>query len=445
MARILIIDDDDAFRAAFADTLAELGHEAIQAANGALGLELLTSATADAVFLDYKMANLDGIAVLRRLRERPRTASLPVVMLTAFASASNTIEAMKLGAFEHLTKPVKRRDIERLLARVLTGPAEVGARLALQGERMIGNSPQMREVHKLIGRAAATGSTMLITGETGTGKELVARLLHESSGRAARPFIAVNCAAIPRDLLESELFGHVKGAFTGSVANRLGAFQQANGGTLMLDEIGDMSLDMQAKLLRVLEERVVTPVGGSRPEPLDLRVIAATHCNLAHLVEERKFREDLYFRLNVLPIDIPPLRERRADIPVLAQHFLARAAAPKRMALSEAAVARLLAHPWPGNVRELRNAMERVAAFVKCSVVEPADLNFLEGRATPQAIQEFDMTLLEGDLNVAVAALEKSMIRSALDACAGNKAAAARRLGIHRQLLHKKLKQYGLE
>jgi two-component system NtrC family response regulator len=255
---------------------------------------------------------------------------------------------------------------------------------------------------------------------------------------------AVNCAAIPLDLLKSELLGHVKGA-SPVTSPRLGAFQRANAGTLMLDEIGDMSLDMQAKLLRVLEDRVVTPVGGSRPEPLDLRIIAATHCNLAHLVEERKFREDLYFRLNVLPIDIPPLRERRADVPVLAQHFLARAAAPKRMALSEAAVATLLAHPWPGNVRELRNAMERVATLVKCSVVEPADLDFLEGRTTPQAMQEFDVTLLEGDLNVAVAALEKTMIRGALEASAGNKAAAARRLGIHRQLLHKKLKQYGLE
>jgi len=445
MARIVIIDDDDAFRAAFAETLADLGHEAIEARSGKAGLDLVASATADAVFLDYKMAEMDGIEVLRRLRNRGETSAVPVVMLTAFASSNNTIEAMKLGAFEHLTKPVARNEIESLLARLIPAPSNIRADPASPEAGLVGNSPQMREVHKLIGRAAATTSTVLITGETGTGKELVARLLHESSDRAARPFIAVNCAAIPRELLESELFGHVKGAFTGAVANRRGAFQQAHGGTLMLDEIGDMSLDMQAKLLRVLEERAVAPVGGPRPEPLDLRIVAATHRDLAQLVEEQKFRKDLFFRLNVLPIHIPPLRERPADISVLARHFLARAAAPERMALSEGAVAKLLAHRWPGNVRELRNAMERVATLVRGSVADAPDLSFLEGREHKPAAPAFDVSLLEGELNVAVEALERTMLRSALAACAGNRAEAARRLGIHRQLLYKKLKQYGLE
>jgi len=295
MARILIIDDDPAFRAAFAETLTVLGHEPIEAASGMAGLDALRRQSADAVFLDYKMAGIDGIEVLREIAKPSGSSPVPVVMLTAFAGSASTIEAMKLGAYEHLTKPVARREIEDLLARILARPAAVKRNDMGDVDRLIGNSPQMREVQKLIGRAAAGSSSVLITGETGTGKELVARLLHDSSSRAAKPFVAVNCAAIPRELLESELFGHVKGAFTGAIADRKGSFRQADGGTLLLDEIGDMSLEMQAKLLRVLEERVVTPVGAARAEPVDLRIVAATHRDLSKLVEERKFRQDLYF------------------------------------------------------------------------------------------------------------------------------------------------------
>jgi DNA-binding NtrC family response regulator len=444
MARVLIIDDDDAFRAAFAETLTDLGHEPIEAASGREGLALLAGNKPAAVFLDYKMAGMDGIEVLRRLRQRT-DGPIPVVMLTAFADSTSTIEAMKLGAFEHLTKPVARGDIERLLARLIAQPPRSKVEEALQTDRLVGNSPEMREVQKLIGRAAATTATVLITGETGTGKELVARLVHESSDRASRPFVAVNCAAIPRELLESELFGHVKGAFTGAMTNRTGSFQQANGGTLMLDEIGDMTLDMQAKLLRVLEERTVTPVGGTSAQSLDLRVVAATHQDLARLADEQKFRSDLFFRLNVLPIHVPPLHERRADIVVLAQHFLAAIAAPEAVALSQSAADKLTRYDWPGNVRELRNAMERVATLVRGPVIDAADLAFL-GHAEPsRAMHGFDSSLLEGELNMAVEALERTMIRRAIDACGGSKAEAARRLGIHRQLLYKKLKQYGIE
>jgi DNA-binding NtrC family response regulator len=445
MARILIVDDDEAFRAAFAETLADLGHEPIEAASGTAGLEAVRNAAPDAVFLDYKMAGLDGIEVLRRIASAEGGPQVPVIMLTAFASSSSTIEAMKLGAYEHLTKPVARREIEALLARLLAKSTPVGLSMRTgDADRLIGNSPQMREVQKLIGRAAAGSSSVLITGETGTGKELVARLLHDSSARAGKPFVAVNCAAIPRELLESELFGHVKGAFTGAIADRKGAFRQADGGTLLLDEIGDMSLDMQAKLLRVLEERVVTPVGASRGEPVDLRIVAATHHDLPKLVEEQRFRQDLYFRLNVLPIHIPPLRERPADIADLAAHFLRRVAAPESTALSEAAVARLQAYSWPGNVRELRNVMERAAALGRGAVVDAADLAFLGQRQTPPTA-EFDLVLLGGELGAAVEALERTMIRRALQACGGNRAEAARRLGIHRQLLYKKLKQLGIE
>jgi DNA-binding NtrC family response regulator len=445
MARILIIDDDAAFRAAFAETLSYLGHEPIEAESGRAGLEALKRVSADAVFLDYKMAGMDGIEVMRELAKSEGSPPVPVVMLTAFAGSASTIEAMKLGAYEHLTKPVARRDIEELLARLLTRPAAVDRDNTDNADRLVGNSPQMREVQKMIGRAAAGSSSVLITGETGTGKELVARLLHDSSSRATRPFVAVNCAAIPRELLESELFGHVKGAFTGAIADRKGSFRQANGGTLLLDEIGDMNLEMQAKLLRVLEERVVTPVGAARGEPVDLRIIAATHHDLPKLVEAQKFRQDLYFRLNVLPIQIAPLRERPDDIADLAAHYLARAAAPDSMGLSEDAVKRLQAHTWPGNVRELRNVMERAAAVVPGDVVDVGDLSFLDGSIDSRTPGDFDLALLGGELSIAVEALERTMIRRALQACAGNRAEAARRLGIHRQLLYKKLRQYDIE
>jgi DNA-binding NtrC family response regulator len=445
MARILIIDDDAAFRGAFAETLTDLGHEPIEAASGNEGLEALKSAKPNAVFLDYKMAGMDGIEVLRAMARESSGSLAPVVMLTAFAGSASTIEAMKLGAYEHLTKPIARRDIEELLARLLAKPSAAGRSIDLSdADTLVGDSQPMREVQKLIGRAAAGSSSVLITGETGTGKELVARLLHDSSSRAGKPFVAVNCAAIPRELLESELFGHVKGAFTGAIADRKGSFRQANGGTLLLDEIGDMGLEMQAKLLRVLEERVVTPVGAPRSEPVDLRIIAATHHDLAKLVEAQKFREDLYFRLNVLPIHIPPLRERPADIADLAAHFLARAAAPESMGLSGSALKRLQSHPWPGNVRELRNVMERAAAIVPSNVVDAGDLRFLDDGPQRKSLGDFDLSLLGGELAVAVEVLERTMIRRALQACAGNRAEAARRLGIHRQLLHKKLKQYDI-
>jgi DNA-binding NtrC family response regulator len=445
MARILIIDDDKAFRNVLAETLRDLGHTPIEAPNGQSGLEQLAQEPADAVFLDFKMPGTDGLDVLRRLRARPETILLPVVMLTAFASSSNTIEAMKLGAFEHLIKPLRRRDIEVLLQRMLSPAAAPARSTPPTQDRLIGVSEGMREVQKLIGRAAAGDATVLITGETGTGKELVAHTLHDSSARSAGPFIAVNCAAIPRDLLESELFGHVRGAFTGAIGSRTGAFQQANRGTLFLDEIGDMGLDMQAKLLRAIEERTVTPVGGSRAEPLDLRFVAATHRNLIELVGEGKFREDLYYRLNVIPIHVPSLRERSADILPLAEYFLAKASSTGAKTLSGDAIKRLLDHPWPGNARELRNAMERVSTLVRNPVVEARDLGFLPGESSNTATVPFDLTLLDGDLNFAVKSLERTMILRALEACAGNRAEAARRLGIHRQLLYKKLKQFGLE
>jgi DNA-binding NtrC family response regulator len=365
MATILIVDDDDAMREGLAETVTDLGYRARLASSGKDALALVAAGGNDAVLLDLRMlGELDGIEVLRRIRTGDNAP--PVVVLTAFASADNTIEAMRLGAFDHLTKPIGRDDLKSVLLGMLAqrGPAPSPSRVEPSGG-LIGASEAIRRVQKTIGLAADGNATVLILGETGKGKELVARALHEHGSRKDKAFIAVNCAAIPTELLESELFGHVKGAFTGAAADRAGAFCEADGGTLFLDEIGDMPGTMQAKILRVLQEKVVTPVGG-KPVKVDARVIAATHQDLPGLVSAGNFREDLYYRLNVVPIALPPLRERRGDIEPLAQHFLRLSAGTEpAKTLTRAAVARLQDHSWPGNVRELRNTIERAVILVR--------------------------------------------------------------------------------
>ncbi|MBN9511399.1 MAG: sigma-54-dependent Fis family transcriptional regulator [Alphaproteobacteria bacterium] len=438
MPRILIVDDDTALREGLAETLADLGHRPEQAADGAAALARLAHGGIDAVLLDLRMPGMDGIEVLRRLRARGDGP--PVAVLTAVATAANTIEAMRLGAVDHLTKPIGRADLAGLLARMLPAAASAASTppAAASEDDLVGGSAAMREVQKAIGMLADTDATVLITGETGTGKEVVARAIHRHGARAGRAFVAVNCAAIPAELLESQLFGHVRGAFTGAIADRAGSFREADRGTLFLDEVGDMDLALQAKLLRVLQDRVVTPLGG-RPVPVDVRILAATHHDLARAVAEGTFREDLFYRLGVVPLALPPLRERLADIVPLAEHFLALAPGQKR--LSAAAAARLMAHPWPGNVRELRNAMERVAVLSRRPVIGSEDFDFLQ--AAPAAGAPVDW--LEGELPQAVARLEAAMIRRALLATSGNRAEAARRLGIHRQLLYEKLRRYGID
>jgi DNA-binding NtrC family response regulator len=306
VATILIVDDEAGLRDGLAEAIGDLGHRPHTAANGSEALAYLTSHRVDAVLLDLRMpGGLDGIEVLRKIRSDAHPP--PVTVLTAFASADNTIEAMRLGAFDHLTKPIGRDQLRSLLERMLPRPEALAGSDSAPAQAagaLIGTSEGMRRVQKTIGLAADSDATVLILGETGTGKELVARALHAHGGRKAKPFIAVNCAAIPSELLESELFGHVKGAFTGANMDRAGAFRDAHGGTLFLDEIGDMSLPMQAKILRVLQERVLTPVGG-KPVAVDVRVIAATHRDLVKLVSSGAFREDLFYRLNVVPIALP--------------------------------------------------------------------------------------------------------------------------------------------
>jgi two-component system NtrC family response regulator len=444
MSTILIVDDDTALRQALATALTDLGHRAAKAEDGAAALAWLARNKADAVLLDLRMPGMDGLEVLRRIRERPDAP--PVVVLTAVPTSGNTIEAMRLGAADHLAKPIGRDGLRALLERLLPpagSTALPGAAEEQQSDDLIGTSATIREVQKAVGLLADSDATVLILGETGTGKEVVARAIHRYGRRARAPFVAVNCAAIPRELLESLLFGHVRGAFTGAVADRAGSFREANGGTLFLDEIGDMDLGMQAKLLRALQDREVPPVGG-KPVPVEVRVIAATHRDLRQAVREARFREDLYYRLGVVPVALPPLRTRLADIVPLAEHFLALAARgipPKRLASN--AAARLLNYPWPGNVRELRNAMERVTALVRRPVIVAADLDFLVAASSDEAPSA--ELLLAGTLPEVIARIEIEMIQRALTASGGNRAQAAERLGIRRQLLYQKLARYGLD
>ncbi|MDO0845714.1 sigma-54 dependent transcriptional regulator [Xanthomonas campestris pv. campestris] len=453
MARILIIDDDAAFLATLQATLRSLGHSVVALDNGAAGVAQLREGGVDMAFVDFRMPGMDGIAVLRARQDHATARQVPLVMLTAYASSSNTIEAMTLGAFDHLVKPVGRAEIVEVVQRALHSAAdapEPGAASlapAEEADALIGHSPAMRTVHKRIGLAAGAELPVLITGETGTGKELAARALHRASTRAQRAFVAVNCAAIPLELMESELFGHRKGAFSGATSDRIGLIRQADGGSLFLDEIGDMPLPMQGKLLRFLQEGEVTPLGGNGAQKVDVRVLAATHRDLAAWASTGQFRSDLRYRLNVVPIELPPLRERGDDILLLATHFLQSAGGAAR-ALSPDAQRRVLDYLWPGNVRELRNVMQRCALLVRGHTIAAGDLDEALGEPLPGDLlqsQPADAPTGTQSLPEAVAQLEKRMIQAALTQAQGNRAEAARQLGIHRQLLYRKLDDYGLQ
>ena len=449
MARILIVDDDTAFRESLAEMLGDLGHVPSQAPTVAAGLRLLASGTVDVAIVDLRMPGEDGLAFLRQARSLSRA---PCIMLTAYASGGNTIEAMRLGAFDHLAKPIARAALVEALERALLSAGQTQGDGDGDGEadrppadrdadgdaELVSGSEAMRQVFKRIGLVAGSDASVLVLGETGTGKELVARALHRNSGRADHPFVAVNCAAIPADLMESELFGHVKGAFTGAVADRPGRFRQAQGGTLFLDEVGDMPLSTQAKILRALQEREITPLGAGRAIAVDVRIIAATHRDLPAAVKQGRFREDLWYRLQVVPVHLPPLRERLGDVLLLAEHFLRQlgGALPKRLGADAARL--LLAHDWPGNVRELRNAMERAALLCQGPVIGPEHMGLQPPAPHGPAID------WNGPLAPAIAQLEREMVTRALAASLGNRAEAARRLGLSRQQLYRKLAEFGL-
>jgi two-component system nitrogen regulation response regulator NtrX len=445
--RILIVDDDRNLRRMLRSLLADDGYDVDEAESGEHGLQRAAAAEPDVILLDLLMPpGPDGLAVLERLHaERPE---IVVVMMSGKATVSDAVRATKLGGFQFLEKPLSP---EGVLTTVRAAVDYARMRVENQALRaamppaddIVGDSSAMADVRTLIQRVAPTPSRVLVTGESGTGKELVARAIHRASPRAGRTMVSVNCAAIPRDLVESELFGHERGAFTGATQRRRGRFEIADGSTLFLDEIGDLPLGAQAKLLRVLEERTVERVGGEHPQAVDVRVIAATNRDLTREVGEGQFREDLFFRLNVFPIRVPPLRERLEDLPALVAHFARVAAtrcARRPLTFGADAIRRLRDHAWPGNVREVANVIERLTIMGGDAPVTAADVDAVLGAAANRGPSVTE----ERHLAEALESLERTMIEQALAGAGGNVAEAARRLGTDRANLYRRMRRLGM-
>ena len=449
MARLLVVDDEKGIRDALVQLFEYEGHRVATAEDGRAGIESAQKTHPDVIFLDVKMPGMDGLDVLARLREDDPTAL--VVMISGHGTIDTAVEATRKGAYDFLEKPL---DTDRLLVTLrraleLKGLTRTMADLKNQVEsryEIVGTSFAVRQVLERVERVAPTEARVLVTGENGTGKELVARAIHRLSSRAEGPFIEVNCAAIPSELIESALFGHIKGSFTGAIADRAGKFEQADGGTLFLDEVGDMSLDAQAKVLRALEEGVITRVGGSKAIQVDVRVVAATNKDLARAIQDGAFREDLFYRLNVVPIHVPPLRERREDIPMLVQHFAdlmaKRDGVPPR-SFDAAAVDRLMDLPWPGNVRELRNTVERLMILSAGDRVRAEDVDLLaagKGQAHGATSEILSAETFSDFKDRA----ERAYIAQRLRENDWNVAETARRIDMPRSNLYKKIEKYGL-
>jgi len=443
MARILIIDDEPSIRTTLAGILEDEGHRTTLCESGEEGIAQLARDEFDAVLLDLWLPGIDGLGVLERLR----AGGPPVIMISGHGSVDSAVRATRLGAYDFLEKPLS---LERVLLTVNHALADRRLREQVRDlkrhlileEILIGESEPMQRLEHQIRSAAASHSRVLITGENGSGKEIVARTLHRHSPRADQPFIDVNCAAIPEELIESELFGHRKGAFTGAIDDRKGKFELADGGTLFLDEVGDMSLKTQAKVLRVLQEQTFQRVGGQQTIKVDVRVIAATNKNLEAEIVAGSFRSDLYYRLNVIPIEVPPLRARNSDVVLLAEHFLRRFAAetgqPKKK-LSPGAAAKLKAYHWPGNVRELRNVAERLAILLPGDTIEAEDIHLGAPRAEPAPEIAANLPLKE-----AREQFEKQYILDRLREYAGNVSRTAESLGVERSNLYRKMDAYGI-
>jgi len=433
--KILVVEDDDALRDALLVTLEAAGHAAIGAGGGPQALELIARQPFNMVVSDLRMAPMDGLELLAEIRARsPR---LPVLLMTAFGDVDRAVAAMRGGACDFMLKPFEPKALLDQIARYATAPSAEG---------MVVEDPVAREVMLLAARVARTDATVLLTGESGTGKEVFARYIHQQSARAKGPFVAINCAAIPDNLLEATLFGHEKGAFTGAMNAQPGKFEQANGGTLLLDEISEMPLALQAKLLRVLQEREVERVGGKKPVALDIRVLATTNRDIAEEVREGGFREDLYYRLNVFPLRVPALRERPGDILPLARHFLAlhggRLERPARLAAAAEAI--LAAHPWPGNVRQLENIIQRALIMAPSEVIEAEHLMFAATvPLTAATAAPTERKVPDGADNSAnMKDLERQHILDTLAAVGGSRLKAVEKLGISERTLRYKLKQY---
>jgi two-component system response regulator AtoC len=441
--RLLVVDDDRAMREMLTSLFKERGLAVDEAPSAGAALARAAEQEFDVVLSDVRMPGLSGVELVGQLRKlRPGT---PVVLMTAFGSIDSAIEAMRTGAFDYLTKPFEPDAVILAVERALAHRA-----LALENEQLrravdrssslgdlIGRSPAMREIFALIKRIAHTRSSVLITGESGTGKEVVARAIHFHGDRSEKPFVPINCTAIPEGLLESELFGHVRGAFTGAHASKRGLFEKADGGTLFLDEIGDMGLALQGKLLRVLQDREIRPVGGTQSVRVDVRIIAATNRDLEAEIAAGRFREDLFYRLNVIPIHIPALRERREDIPALAEAFLRRHTDGRRCYLSPEAMERLQGHPWRGNARELENVLERALALCDNETLGPDDIP-LPGAPAPATPSGEDFLAAAAARGMTLHELGERYTEQVLRSTHGNKVQAARILGIDRKTLYRR-------
>jgi len=458
MGTILIIDDNETIREGLAHTVGKMGHEALTAGSGNAGLEIFKArADIDFVITDLRMEGMDGVEVLRRIAEL--APDVPTMIITAYGTVETAVEAMKLGAFDFLTKPFApevvrlkvERGLELAMARrarrkleahneYLRGQADRRYELA----ELVGNSEQMQQVFRTIEKVAATDSTVIISGESGTGKELVARAIHKLSKRAKGQFITVNCGALTETLLESELFGHERGAFTGAIKSKMGRFELADGGTLFLDEIGDVPPSMQVKLLRALQEQEFERVGGESTIKVDVRVISASNKNLEEEVKNGRFRQDLFYRLHIIPTVLPPLRERRDDIPLLANHFIEKLSSrvnPNVRAIADDSLGRLMAYHWPGNVRELENVIEQALVFAEGESITVAALPaFLQG---PAAEDKLDVPK-EMSLPEILDDLERQLILKAYKKAKGVKTETARLLGIKTSALYYKLDKYGI-
>jgi len=453
-AQILLIDDDPGSREGLGLLLRREGYAVTTADSGEEGVELLTSQPFAAIITDLFLPGVSGIDLLHKVKALALPAQ--VILITGQASAETAVEAMKGGAFDYIVKPVNFEKLKVLVAKAVGTSRLVAENLYLRQQlrgkykfaNIIGNSPAMQQVFARMEKIVHTDSTVLVLGASGTGKELVARAIHFNGPRKEKPFVAINCGAIPADLLESELFGHVRGAFTGAVADKPGKFELAHGGTIFLDEIGTMPPHLQMKLLRVLQEQEIERVGGTRRIKLDVRVISATNADLEGLVKEGLFREDLYYRLNVIPIVLPSLSERRDDVPLLARHFLRKICTEMRrpeMALTPAALRALENYGWPGNVREMENVIERSVALTDGTVIDRADLPPQIGGLPDNNHLPLARLPEEGlDLPGFVAELEKELLQQALDRSNGVKARAAALLGLNRTTLVEKLKRQGM-
>ena len=447
--RILVVDDEESHRIMLRAVLKEEGYEVSEASDGTEAVKAVEQEPFDLILMDIRMRTMDGIEALGEIRKI--SPLVPVLIMTAYASVKTAVEALKAGAFEYLTKPLDTDELKILIEKALEIYHLRAENVALKerlGDRfnfskIIGRSPRMKEVFDTLSLVAPTDATVLILGESGTGKELVANSIHHNSPRASQSFIKVSCAALPETLLEGELFGHEKGAFTGAIARREGRFQLAHRGTIFLDEVGEMSVTTQTKLLRVLQEKEFEPLGSTRTVKADVRVIAASNKDLEREVKEGRFREDLFYRLNVVPVSLPPLRERKDDIPALAAHFFAIYRDKNRKELKDIsgkAMDLLMRYDWPGNIRELENCIERAVILARGEIIAPADLPLpIQALSRDREIQGLNLPS-----GISIQEVEKALILKTLEDTGGNRSRAAEILGINRRTLQNKLKEYGI-